>query len=92
MLELIQLACAWPCILSRQLRDETGRHCTEIDRISKPHCRPVRVRAAAYPLCTLRGLNEARTTLAGFFNTLLGWEERAPTEDSIGTAEISAGL
>ena len=23
---------------------------------------------------------------------IFGWEERAPTEDSIGTAEISAGL
>jgi hypothetical protein len=26
------------------------------------------------------------------FSILLGWEERAPTEDSIGTAEILAGL
>jgi hypothetical protein len=26
------------------------------------------------------------------FNILLGWEERAPTEDNIGTAEILAGL
>ena len=31
-------------------------------------------------------------TLTDFFSILLGWEERAPTEDSIGTAEILAGL
>jgi len=31
-------------------------------------------------------------TLADFISSLLGWEERAPTEDNIGTAEILAGL
>ena len=40
----------------------------------------------------VEGLNDARTKLADFFSSLLGWEERAPTEDSIGTAEILAGL
>jgi hypothetical protein len=40
----------------------------------------------------VEGLNDARTKLAGFFSSLLGWEERAPTEESIGTAEILAGL
>jgi hypothetical protein len=30
--------------------------------------------------------------LAYFISNLLEWEERAPTEDSIGTAETLAGL
>jgi len=30
--------------------------------------------------------------LADFISNLLGWEERAPTEEGIGTAEILAGL
>ena len=30
--------------------------------------------------------------LADFISSLLGWEERAPTEDNIGTAEILARL
>ena len=36
--------------------------------------------------------NNSLLPLAGFISTLLGWEERAPTEDRIGTAEILAGL
>jgi len=36
--------------------------------------------------------NNSLLPLAGFISTLLGWEERAPTEESIGTAEILAGL
>ena len=36
--------------------------------------------------------NNGLLTLADFFSILLGWEERAPTEDSIGTTEILAGL
>jgi len=33
-------------------------------------------------------LSAARTMLADFFSFLLGWEEHAPTEESVGTAEI----
>jgi hypothetical protein len=36
--------------------------------------------------------NNSLLPLADFISNLLGWEERAPTEDSIGTAEILAGL
>ncbi len=32
------------------------------------------------------------TALLYFISNLLGWEKRAPTEDSIGTAETLAGL
>jgi hypothetical protein len=33
-------------------------------------------------LLRVEDLNDARTTLADFFSSLLGWEERAPAEDS----------
>ena len=36
--------------------------------------------------------NNSLLTLANFLSNLLGWEERAPTEEIIGTAEILAGL
>jgi hypothetical protein len=36
--------------------------------------------------------NNGLLPLADFISSLLGWEERAPTEDNIGTAEILAGL
>ena len=39
------------------------------------------------------GLHATRTVpLTDFISNLLGWEKRAPAEDSIGTAEILAGL
>jgi len=37
-------------------------------------------------------LNNGLLPLADFISSLIGWEERAPTEDNIGTAEILAGL
>jgi hypothetical protein len=54
--------------------------------------RPQQVKDRGVPEGYVEGLNDARMKLADFFSSLLGWEERAPTEDSIGTAEISAGL
>jgi hypothetical protein len=50
-----------------------------------------------YPVCPVQPnkpdkRNNNLLPLAGFISDLLGWEERAPTEDSIGTAEILAGL
>jgi hypothetical protein len=36
--------------------------------------------------------NNSLLPLADFISSLLGWEERAPTEDNIGTAEILARL
>jgi hypothetical protein len=39
------------------------------------------------------GLHAPRSVAqADFISNLLGWEKRAPTEDSIATAEILAGL
>ena len=37
----------------------------------------------------VESLSAARTMLAVFFSLLLGWEEHAPTEELVGTAEIS---
>ena len=55
-----------------------------------------RSQAENFISCEIRFTRDAsRDTvfaLADFFSILLGWEERAPTEDSIGTAEILAGL
>ena len=64
--------------------------------VRRPSFVPRRSQAENFISCEIRFTRDAsRDTvfaLADFFSILLGWEERAPTEDSIGTAEILAGL